>query len=103
MVRSFQADLNKQLREADGIKPPNNTNLNHPSLCRNLKILGNLESKVHIFPLTFSHQRTVLMWSSEDLRHGLLLSPLICSVKNSHETFFKSQQIVLTKFLVIIS
>lgn len=31
MVRFFQADLNKQLREADRIKPPNNKNLNHPS------------------------------------------------------------------------
>lgn len=83
MVRFFQADLNKQLREADGIKPPNNENLNHPHCCAETwEILGNFKSKVliHIHTKELFQMRT-----SEDLCHELLLSPLICSIKNSHE------------------
>lgn len=58
MVTLLLSDLNKQLRKADGIKLPNNEDLNHPHCCAE-----------------------TWKWSSEDLRHELLLSPWICSIK----------------------
>lgn len=83
MVRFLQADLNKQSREADGINLPNKENLNLPH-CRDetWKILGNIDSQV-LFRI---HAKELFkICSSEDLRHELLLSPLICSIENSLE------------------